>query len=31
MQALELVVTGTKDIYIRQDGGKETSHGSVRS
>jgi hypothetical protein len=31
MQAVELVLTRTKDIYIRQQGGKETSHGSARS
>jgi nitrite reductase/ring-hydroxylating ferredoxin subunit len=31
LQAVELVLTRTKDIYIRQQGGKETSHGSARS
>jgi nitrite reductase/ring-hydroxylating ferredoxin subunit len=31
LQAVELVITETKNIYIRQDGSKETLHGSARS
>src|SRR3954447_20496171 len=31
LQAVDLVVTATNDIFIRHPGGKETQHGSARS